>query len=114
MKGHADLFVKNSDRLAYDEAIDLTLASMQAYGPSHDHWAIAFSGGKDSSATVTLIAHLIDVGLPRAHRAEHLAEWLGRNRACSRHPHDRRLSRRLPSVLADLRHPMVIHSGGGR
>lgn len=63
MRGHADLFAKNSDRLAYDEAIDLTLASMQAYGPSHDHWAIAFSGGKDSSATVTLIAHLIDVGL---------------------------------------------------
>lgn len=62
MRAAADLFVKPKDRLAYDGAIELTLASMQAYGPAHDHWAIAFSGGKDSSATVTLIAHLIDAG----------------------------------------------------
>ena len=62
MNAFADLFVKSKDRLAYDEAIDLTLSSMEAYGPAHDHWAIAFSGGKDSSATVTLIAHLLDVG----------------------------------------------------
>ena len=62
MNALADLFVKSKDRLAYDEAIDLTLSSMEAYGPAHDHWAIAFSGGKDSSATVTLIAHLLDVG----------------------------------------------------
>jgi DNA sulfur modification protein DndC len=49
-------------RLVYDEAIDLTLQSLQAYGPSHDHWAIAWSGGKDSTALLTLIVHLIDVG----------------------------------------------------
>ncbi|TQX91288.1 phosphoadenosine phosphosulfate reductase [Rhizobium sp. rho-13.1] len=51
-----------STRLVYDDAIDMTLQSMQAYGPAHDHWAIAFSGGKDSSATMTLIMHLIEVG----------------------------------------------------
>lgn len=52
-----------SQRLAYDDAMELTLASMRAYGADHEHWAIAYSGGKDSSATVTVIAHLLDVGL---------------------------------------------------
>ena len=51
-----------TNRLVYDEAIELTLQSMQAYGPSHDHWVFAFSGGKDSTATLTVIIHLIDVG----------------------------------------------------
>jgi DNA sulfur modification protein DndC len=50
----------------YDDAVDLTLQSLLAYGPHHDHWAVAWSGGKDSSATLTLIVHLIEVGrLPR-------------------------------------------------
>nr|WP_277882698.1 phosphoadenosine phosphosulfate reductase family protein [Oscillatoria sp. FACHB-1406] len=35
---------------------------MRHYGSFYKHWAIAFSGGKDSSATVTLIAHLIETG----------------------------------------------------
>jgi DNA sulfur modification protein DndC len=49
-------------RLVYDDAVELTLQSMLAYGPSHDHWCFAWSGGKDSSATLTLIIHLISVG----------------------------------------------------
>lgn len=53
---------EGTKRLVYDEAIDLTLQSLQAYGPDHAHWGIAWSGGKDSSATLTLIVHLIDVG----------------------------------------------------
>lgn len=53
---------EGSARLAYDDAVDLTIRSMQAYGPEHEHWAIAWSGGKDSTATLTVIAHLIDVG----------------------------------------------------
>lgn len=52
-----------SQRLSYDDAMQMTLASMRVYGASHDHWAIAYSGGKDSSATLTVIAHLLDVGL---------------------------------------------------
>ncbi|WEZ84594.1 phosphoadenosine phosphosulfate reductase family protein [Rhizobium sp. 32-5/1] len=52
----------NEARLVYDEAIELTLQSMAVYGPQHEHWGIAWSGGKDSSATLTLIVHLIDVG----------------------------------------------------
>ncbi|WP_371346487.1 phosphoadenosine phosphosulfate reductase family protein [Ancylobacter sp. IITR112] len=53
---------EGSARLAYDDAVDLTIRSMQAYGPEHEHWAIAWSGGKDSTATLTVIAHLIDAG----------------------------------------------------
>lgn len=44
------------------EAIELTVASILAYADRYQHWAIAYSGGKDSSATVTLIAHLIETG----------------------------------------------------
>ncbi|UXS04454.1 phosphoadenosine phosphosulfate reductase family protein [Agrobacterium tumefaciens] len=53
---------EGSERLVYDDAVELTLQSMQAYGPDHDHWGIAWSGGKDSSATLTLILHLLDTG----------------------------------------------------
>lgn len=53
---------EGSKRLVYDEAIEMTLQSMRTYGPSHDHWAIAWSGGKDSSAVLTLIIHLLQTG----------------------------------------------------
>lgn len=49
-------------RLQMTESIELTVQSLQAYGPTHDHWGIAWSGGKDSSATLTLIIWLIDSG----------------------------------------------------
>ncbi|MBB3012039.1 phosphoadenosine phosphosulfate reductase family protein [Cupriavidus alkaliphilus] len=49
-------------RLQMIESIELTVQSMQAYGPTHDHWGIAWSGGKDSSATLTMIIWLIDTG----------------------------------------------------
>jgi len=45
-----------------DDAIDLTVASLQAYAPHHPHWAVAWSGGKDSTATLTLLLHLIAIG----------------------------------------------------
>lgn len=65
MKHQATLFGGTS-RLVYDEAVEMTLQSMQAYGPGHDHWVFAFSGGKDSTATLTVILHLIEAGrLPR-------------------------------------------------
>lgn len=48
------------------EAIDLTAQSLNAYGEQYDHWAIAFSGGKDSSATVTATVRLIEMGRVRA------------------------------------------------
>lgn len=49
-------------RLQMTESIELTIQSLQAYGPQHDHWVIAWSGGKDSTATLTLIVWLIDAG----------------------------------------------------
>jgi DNA sulfur modification protein DndC len=61
MRAQPTLF-EGSQRLVYDDAIELTLQSMQAYGPSHDHWGVAWSGGKDSTATLTLIVHLLDTG----------------------------------------------------
>lgn len=57
----ADLFA-GGKRLVYDDAVELTLASLQAYGPQHDHWCIAWSGGKDSSCLLTLVVHLISAG----------------------------------------------------
>jgi DNA sulfur modification protein DndC len=50
------------DRLTLDKSIQLSIESLHRYGEFYKHWAIAFSGGKDSSATVTLVAHLIEAG----------------------------------------------------
>lgn len=52
-----------SERLTLERSIELTIESLQTYGPLYKHWTIAYSGGKDSSATVTLIAYLIQMGL---------------------------------------------------
>ncbi len=57
-----DIFATGASRLVYDEAVGLTLASLIEHGAKHAHWAIAWSGGKDSTATLTLIIHLIEVG----------------------------------------------------
>lgn len=50
------------DRLTLERAIALTTESLQLYGPLYRHWAIAYSGGKDSSTVVTLVAHLLATG----------------------------------------------------
>jgi DNA sulfur modification protein DndC len=56
-------------RMLHEEAIDLTLLSLRAYWDKHQHVAIAWSGGKDSTATLTLMIHLIDTGaLPQPER----------------------------------------------
>lgn len=52
----------DSDRLTLSDSIRLTVESLQEHSPSYKHWAIAFSGGKDSSALATLIPHLLDIG----------------------------------------------------
>ena len=51
-----------SARMQMRESIALTIQSLQAYGPDHPHWGIAWSGGKDSTATLTLLLHLIESG----------------------------------------------------
>ncbi|MGK7889811.1 MAG: hypothetical protein AB4042_10785, partial [Leptolyngbyaceae cyanobacterium] len=50
------------DRLTVPKSVELTVESLWQYGEFYKHWAIAFSGGKDSTATVTLIAHLLETG----------------------------------------------------
>lgn len=42
-------------RLTLDDAIELSLASLTEYGQRYAHWALAYSGGKDSSATVAFV-----------------------------------------------------------
>jgi DNA sulfur modification protein DndC len=44
------------------DSIRLTIESLAAYGPAHEHWALAWSGGKDSTALVTLVVWLIESG----------------------------------------------------
>jgi len=53
----------DTDRQSIAAALDLTATSLKEQAGSHSHWAIAFSGGKDSTAAVTAVVHLIDAGL---------------------------------------------------
>lgn len=52
----------DGSRLDLADSIGLTIQSLQAYGPRYDHWAIAYSGGKDSTTLLTLVIHLIRTG----------------------------------------------------
>lgn len=61
MKRQLSLF--EDQRLDLEGAIELSLASLREYGQRYRHWAVAYSGGKDSTATVTLVAWAIRAGL---------------------------------------------------
>lgn len=53
-------------RINMRDSIALTVDSLGVYGPRFPHWAIAWSGGKDSTTLLTLVVHLIDSGaVPR-------------------------------------------------
>ncbi|HEY0914528.1 MAG TPA: phosphoadenosine phosphosulfate reductase family protein [Solimonas sp.] len=61
----ADLF-SASPRMEVGEAMELTVQSLLAHATEHQHWAIAWSGGKDSTCTLTLVLSLIESGaVPR-------------------------------------------------
>jgi DNA sulfur modification protein DndC len=62
VKAHQSTFFDGGHRLQMTDSIELTIQSLQAYGLDHQDWGIAWSGGKDSSATLTLICWLIDTG----------------------------------------------------
>lgn len=66
MNAQIDIFAAGAQRLQMTESIELSIQSLQAYGADHPHWGIAWSGGKDSSATLTLIIWLIDTGRIKA------------------------------------------------
>lgn len=63
---HQSTFFDGGQRLQMTESIELTVQSLLAYGPDHPHWGIAWSGGKDSSATLTMVIWLIDSGRIKA------------------------------------------------
>lgn len=46
-------------RLRLDDAISLSVTSLNEYGQRYRHWSLAYSGGKDSSAAVALVAWAI-------------------------------------------------------
>ena len=50
----------DSSRLKLEDALELTKQSLNAYSKNYDYWAIAYSGGKDSSATVAAVSWLIE------------------------------------------------------
>lgn len=56
------LNIFGTKRLEFNDAIELTIASIMEYGSRHDHWAFAYSMGKDSTTLVTLIIQLIQTG----------------------------------------------------
>ena len=49
-------------RMTLDESIAQTALSIQVYAENHKHWVIAYSGGKDSSATLAVVLYLIETG----------------------------------------------------
>lgn len=51
-----------NQRLDLESSIELSLMSLKEYGQRYRHWAIAYSGGKDSSATVAFVAWAIKSG----------------------------------------------------
>ena len=53
-------------RLQMDESIDLTVLSLLTHAAGFEHWAFAWSGGKDSSLLLTLAIWLILSGRVRA------------------------------------------------
>lgn len=55
-----NLSLFEEQRQTLENSIALTAETLKEYLPKYKHVAIAFSGGKDSTALVTVIAHLID------------------------------------------------------
>lgn len=49
-------------RLSLKDAINLSIQSLQAYGSDRSTWVVGFSGGKDSTATITFIDWAIKAG----------------------------------------------------
>lgn len=55
-------FFDGGQRLQMTNSIELTVQSLLAHAVDHPHWGIAWSGGKDSTATLTVICWLIASG----------------------------------------------------
>ena len=66
-KGQLRLFGE-AFRLQMTDSIRMTQESLAAYGELHDHWTIAWSGGKDSTALLTIVVWMILAGRVKAPR----------------------------------------------
>lgn len=64
MKRQQSYFDKSRSTMA--DALEMTAASLNAYAVNYRHWSIAYSGGKDSSALVTVVLWLIAQGRIKA------------------------------------------------
>jgi DNA sulfur modification protein DndC len=53
-------------RLTLEQAVEQSIDSLNQYGARYRHWALAYSGGKDSSAAVTFVVWAIRSGLVSA------------------------------------------------
>lgn len=49
-------------RISLVDSIEITARSLNAYAERYHHWAIAFSGGKDSATVVSVVIFLIATG----------------------------------------------------
>jgi DNA sulfur modification protein DndC len=49
----------DGSRTTLPESLELTAQSLETYAQFYKHWAIAYSGGKDSSALLTAVLHLL-------------------------------------------------------
>lgn len=67
-----NLSLFEADRLTLDDAIDLSVASLNAYGERYPHWAIGYSGGKDSTATVAFVLWALAAGKVKAPQSLHV------------------------------------------
>jgi DNA sulfur modification protein DndC len=56
-------------RTSLADSIETTAASLNAYAANYDHWAICFSGGKDSATVVSVVIWLIETGRVKAPRS---------------------------------------------
>lgn len=56
----------DGDRATLRDSLEATAESLAAYGQHYPDWALAYSGGKDSSACLTAVVHLLAEGkVPR-------------------------------------------------
>jgi DNA sulfur modification protein DndC len=60
MKSQLNIF--GLEPITVAESIKMTIASLVEYGSRHEHWAAAWSWGKDSTTVVTLVTQLINTG----------------------------------------------------
>lgn len=62
MRSNKQPSLYEGQRFTLKDSIQLSLDSLREYGQRYRHWSVAYSGGKDSSSTVTFIAWAILTG----------------------------------------------------